>query len=215
MPTDPNLVKLIWIFTAILLPLIPAILLFKLLPLSSADVSGPFHGFQIKLGGAVGAYFILVLVISFGPRPTPPYEVFTVKGQVQDENGEPMAENKIKMNVERSVVYRKNDGSFEMKIVVRPDEMGQMKLPALNVEWEPAHLFGNATVHLNPDDQVFGQKYALKSSPGEIRIADPIKLKKKLPVAPETPYNPPASTPRATALPASLADPTPTPTPTP
>jgi hypothetical protein len=212
--TDPNLLKLIWIFTGILLPLIPAILLFKLLP-SSADVSGPFHGFQIKLGGAVAAYFLLVMVISFGPRPTPRFEVFTVRGQVQDENGDPMMENKIKMNIEpRSVVYRK-DGSFDMEFMVKPNSKGEWELPTLNVDWEPPQLFGNAIVHLDPNKQRFGTNYKIENSGGQITIAEPIKLKKKVPeTLPEAPYNPPKATPKPTALPASLADPTPTPTPT-
>ncbi len=43
-----------------LLPLIPAFLLYKFLP-SKTSVSGPFKGLNLKLTGAFGGYFLLVL----------------------------------------------------------------------------------------------------------------------------------------------------------
>jgi hypothetical protein len=214
-PTDPNLVKLIWIFTAILLPIIPAILLFKFLP-STGSVSGPFHGLEIKLGGAFGGYFLLVLVIYFGPRPTPPYEVWTLKGYIQDEDGTYLPPDKINMNIQpRSVDYL-NDGSFEMDILVKRGQSGQVKFPTFMVDWQPAQLFGNATVHLDSASQLFGKKYNLTVSQGsrEITITEPIKLQKKVQ---EKAYIPPAGpVPQATVLPPSVThDSTPSPSPTP
>jgi len=51
----------IYLLAAILiLPLIPAFLLYKFLP-SRTNVSGPFKGLNIKLTGAFGGYFLLVL----------------------------------------------------------------------------------------------------------------------------------------------------------
>lgn len=44
----------------LLLPLVPAFLLYKFLP-SRTNVSGPFKGLSIKLTGAFGGYFLLVL----------------------------------------------------------------------------------------------------------------------------------------------------------
>jgi hypothetical protein len=44
----------------LLLPLIPAFLLYKFLP-SKTNVSGPFKGLNLKLTGAFGGYFLLVL----------------------------------------------------------------------------------------------------------------------------------------------------------
>ena len=44
----------------LLLPLIPAFLLYKFLP-SRTSVSGPFKGLNLKLTGAFGGYFLLVL----------------------------------------------------------------------------------------------------------------------------------------------------------
>src|ERR1700716_3283566 len=44
----------------LLLPLVPAFLLYKFLP-SKTSVSGPFKGLNLKLTGAFGGYFLLVL----------------------------------------------------------------------------------------------------------------------------------------------------------
>jgi len=51
----------IYVLAAVLLlPLIPAFLLYKFLP-SKTSVSGPFKGLNLKLTGAFGGYFLLVL----------------------------------------------------------------------------------------------------------------------------------------------------------
>ncbi len=51
---------LITLATILLLPLIPAFLLYKFLP-SKTSVIGPFKGLDVKLTGAFGGYFLLVL----------------------------------------------------------------------------------------------------------------------------------------------------------
>ena len=51
----------IYVLAAVLLlPLIPAFLLYKFLP-SKTSVAGPFKGLNLKLTGAFGGYFLLVL----------------------------------------------------------------------------------------------------------------------------------------------------------
>jgi len=215
MPTDQNTVNLIWIFTAILLPVVPALLLYKLLP-STADVSGPFHGMQIKLSGAFAGYFLLVLVILFWPRPKAAYEVWTVKGQIQDQNGTVLPQDKVNLNIQpRSIDYIQDEGTFEMDILVKRGQSGQAKFPTLLVEWQPAQPFGNAPVHLDPSNQLFGKKYKLKIDDKlrEITITEPIVLEKKIP---EAAYAPAEAAPQPTVLPASVTHDAPsTPTPTP
>ncbi|HUC82924.1 MAG TPA: hypothetical protein VMR70_18595 [Flavisolibacter sp.] len=46
----------------LLLPLIPAFLIYKFLPASDTDVSGPYQGLSLKLKGAFAGYFLLVVV---------------------------------------------------------------------------------------------------------------------------------------------------------
>ena len=46
----------------LLLPVIPAYILYKFLPASDTDVSGPYKGMNVKLKGAFAGYFLLVIV---------------------------------------------------------------------------------------------------------------------------------------------------------
>ncbi len=54
--------QLIEIAGIVLIPMIPALILYAVLP-SQATVSGPFKGLNIRLQGAFGGYFLLVLVV--------------------------------------------------------------------------------------------------------------------------------------------------------
>jgi hypothetical protein len=73
----------------ILLPIIPAFILFKALP-ASGSVDGKLQGLEIKLSGAFAGYFAVVLLIVANHTVLMPvqYQVWTVTGQVQDENGQ-------------------------------------------------------------------------------------------------------------------------------
>ena len=57
--SDAYLILLVKTVTT-LLPLVPAYLLFRALP-SQAEISGPFKGMTVKLGGAFAAYFLVFL----------------------------------------------------------------------------------------------------------------------------------------------------------
>jgi hypothetical protein len=51
--------------TILLLPLIPALIIYKFLPVGKpedTDISGPFSGLSLKLKGAFASYFLLVVV---------------------------------------------------------------------------------------------------------------------------------------------------------
>jgi hypothetical protein len=76
----------------VLLPMIPAFLLFKLLP-SRAVVRGPLAGLNVALGGAFAGYVALtVFVATFYAQslkpPTNTYRIWTVRGQLQFPPGE-------------------------------------------------------------------------------------------------------------------------------
>jgi hypothetical protein len=76
----PNAVALLLIT---LLPLVPAWVMFKLLP-SKAAVTGPFKGLKINLSGAFAGYF-LIFVSLLGIRGSfegPTYQTWTVTGQI-------------------------------------------------------------------------------------------------------------------------------------
>src|SRR4051812_38777411 len=46
----------------LLVPVIPAFIIYKFLPASDTDVSGPYQGLSLKLKGAFAGYFLLVIV---------------------------------------------------------------------------------------------------------------------------------------------------------
>jgi hypothetical protein len=73
----------------ILLPIIPAFILFKALP-ATGSVDGKLQGLEIKLSGAFAGYFAVVLLIIMNHAVLMPvqYQAWTVTGQVQDENGQ-------------------------------------------------------------------------------------------------------------------------------
>jgi len=54
-------VDCVYMLLILLLPLLPAFVLFRFLP-SSSDVQGPFKGLTVKLGGAFAGYFLTVLL---------------------------------------------------------------------------------------------------------------------------------------------------------
>jgi hypothetical protein len=75
----------------ILLPIIPAYILFKALP-ATGSVDGKLQGLEIKLGGAFAGYFAVVLLIIINHSVLMPvqFQMWTVTGQVVDENGQPI-----------------------------------------------------------------------------------------------------------------------------
>src|SRR5437588_3261868 len=87
--TTLNLVTLCFI---ILLPVVPAMLLFAVLP-STGELSGPFKGMHIKLGGAFAGYFAVVLLVLGSHSlwaPPPAYQVWELSGRVTDEQKQPL-----------------------------------------------------------------------------------------------------------------------------
>lgn len=76
----------------LILPLIPAYILFKTLP-GGAFVNGPLKGFDINLSGAFAGYFALVLLTFctmplWKPSAKPLQEDWTVTGTVEYDKGD-------------------------------------------------------------------------------------------------------------------------------
>ena len=74
--------NLIILSALVFLPLIPAFLLFKLLP-STAVVKGPLAGMNVDLGGAFGGYVALTVFLAtfYTTKMTAP-ETWTVQGEL-------------------------------------------------------------------------------------------------------------------------------------
>ena len=69
--------------TVVLLPLVPAYILFKFLP-SEAGADGPYSGLSLRLKGAFAAYFVVLLAVMsfFHTLPSNEVELWTIKGKV-------------------------------------------------------------------------------------------------------------------------------------
>jgi hypothetical protein len=106
---------LVYLSCMILLPIVPAFLLFKALR-SAGDVSGPLLGLRIKLGGAFAGYFaVLVLLFVMYHVWHPTYGVWSVHGTVTDDSGRPLPSldvTNFTLIPGNLTVY--DDGSFDM-----------------------------------------------------------------------------------------------------
>lgn len=163
-----------YITAVVLIPLVPAFVLYRFLPQGRTNVKGPFRGLDIKLSGAFAGYFLVVLIVaSFvvflirrKPPPPPPayqYEVYTVTGAIDLQSGEQSAPkldpNQFTLSLlppERTV---RPDGSFSFEIPVRRGQAGQAEFPDLILSYPS---YEQATVHLDvssPYQQTFNVNY--------------------------------------------------------
>jgi hypothetical protein len=189
---------LLYIAAAVLLPLIPAYILYKMLP-AKANVRGPFKGLNIQLTGAFGGYFLLVLVVfafvySRPPRPVvvncPPadpykYEVYKVEGRINVEQQKDIGSITLSLQPpERSVLP---NGAFEFDIPVKPGQTGEATFPSL-VIGHPEYETETLDLRENPP-ATFGQQYqiAYDKAARKIVVKDPVILKKKDTAPPYSP----------------------------
>ncbi|HEU5402667.1 MAG TPA: hypothetical protein VFU86_14995 [Terriglobales bacterium] len=132
----------------ILLPTFPAYLLFKALPLSTAEIKGPFKGFELKLGGAFAGYFALVVLVLYTIPPPPKAEVWQVDGQIVDPRGNPIEPLEASdVSVAPPWVRFYPDGAFRMFFSPVPTLNG-LDYPELVIQ-HTQH--GRVTIPLDPD----------------------------------------------------------------
>ncbi len=190
---------IIYIAAGILLPIIPAYLLYRLLP-ARASVGGPFKGLNIQLSGAFAGYFLLVLVV-FGfiySRPilkvNPPdpyrYEVYRVSGRVSTDNPKDIQALTLSLAPPERTV--KPNGGFEFEIPVKPGQAGEATFPSLIVEHPD---YETETVDLTSTTASGDAKYHLDiDKPARsIKIREPIILIKNDAYSPNQKAQPVAS----------------------
>jgi hypothetical protein len=137
----------------ILLPIIPAFILFKALP-ASGDVSGKLQGLQIKLSGAFAGYFAVVVLILANHKvliPSP-VQVWVVTGDVVDENGRAMNPLDI-ANISispPSLASEQTPGTFTVTSYSCPDSNGGYVYPTLHVNPDPDQYLPVADISLDP-----------------------------------------------------------------
>lgn len=198
--------NLIVVIVSVLVPIIPAYLLYKLLP-STGSVEGPFQGLQIKLGGAFAGYFLVLLVIiAFWKTQNTNYEVWKVSGWTNFEGGDNLDKTKVFILVNPSPTLQ-SDGTFQINVLKQANATGEMDLPTLVVDQPAAEYnYQPAPVHLTQStNSKFPNSYHITipkwwTLTPNISIDEPIVIKKKETVQlPSYTANAPAPKPLAAA----------------
>jgi hypothetical protein len=130
----------IFFLVVVLLPLIPAYLLFRLLP-SQAEVEGPWQGLKVKLTGAFASYFLLVITLIFMAGAPPTYDVWTIQGRLQfrDQPAGTFDENTVRFTVKPPGLTVQPNGRFRFTVFRVPDPSGEPQLPMVIIE-HPGYL---------------------------------------------------------------------------
>jgi hypothetical protein len=171
----------------VLLPVIPAYILYKALP-SGTKVNGPFKGLNIQLTGAFGGYFIVALLTgSFITSYTylkPKYELWTVEGKIQLKEGGFDPEDTIITIKPPDQFLSPKSGRFVIDKVPLGKELGTKK-PSLIIQKEGYKL---SEVTLEKEPPIFEgiPKYKIMYNEKDrnISINSPIILEKKTPPKP-------------------------------
>jgi hypothetical protein len=103
----------------VLLPMVPAIAIFKLFPATEAIGEGPLAGIQWKLGGAFAAYVLVAIFLLLAMKVntnSPEYEVWTVRGRV-NAGEQLISQNLLTIRTQPQDIFFAPDGSFEVKLV--------------------------------------------------------------------------------------------------
>jgi len=123
--------NLVVLAAAVLLPLIPAYILYRFLP-SNTLVNGPFQGLTVSLTGAFGGYFLVMLAV-FGfyhtlpDNSNPGDEVWTIRGKIQN----PVTNlSDLQLSVRPATTQIDEDGTFSLRTLV-PLNNGKPQLPTL------------------------------------------------------------------------------------
>ena len=150
---DPNVLMLLLLCTVILLPIIPAYFLFHALPANNAaEVSGPWQGLNLKLGGAFAGYFIVVLMVFSAYQMVKPhdgFQVWDVSGNITDANGQDVGPISAQdFSASPSWLEPPAGGNFHMYVFTRPgNNNGSVDYPVIYIRHGENQI---ATFSLDP-----------------------------------------------------------------
>jgi hypothetical protein len=139
----------------VLVPLIPAFVLFNTLKSTATTTAQEFYGFKVQLGGAFAGYFALMLLLLyfFKPYLTPPSSrvVYELQGQVVDDqsHGVPVGPGNFALLPEQPMVSTDTNGNFVVYLLVDPTNGTFRNFPKVEVSY---HDFLPANLTLDPND---------------------------------------------------------------
>ncbi len=174
------MIDLVFMISTILVPIVPAYLLFKLLD-SKGTADGKVLGFNVKLGGAFAGYFAVVLLIYLMYNVWhPTYAVYTVHGSLSGDGVHEHFIPSTDLSIYPPGLDSFPDGSFNLKYWARRGDY-----PTLQIQ-HPG--FKPLTVLLNPSK--------FKDDGNGRELLPEIKLERE-----DVPYNPDAKLQQPTNLP--------------
>lgn len=167
----------------ILLPLVPAIAIFKAFPEAKADGEGLFAGIKWKLGGAFGGYVLVSFILLFAMQSfrEAQSEVWTVTGKLVA--GKPISRNVLKVTTQPNDFNVSEDGVFDIKLVGQR-KGDRMRFPKLVFDMSTECL-AVKTVAVDGDAQTFdvlksddnkGLRIKIDKDAKEIVVQTPIEL---------------------------------------
>ncbi|HPQ43802.1 MAG TPA: hypothetical protein PKZ42_06185 [Syntrophales bacterium] len=125
---------IIYVVVTVILPILPAYILYKTLPAGKSIVRGPFKGLNIQLTGAFAGYFLIILTV-FGfieLRVRERCQIWQVTGYVVLEDDLSPIETKAILVSEQPPSGTVNeDGSFKVNILVHHGATGELEWPIL------------------------------------------------------------------------------------
>jgi hypothetical protein len=151
----------------ILLPMIPAIIIFKVFPDARGDGEGALYGLRWKFGGAFAAYVFVALLLLVATRSayqTRDAEVWMVRGTVNAKHI-PNISNILSVRSLPRTLYVESDGSYEFRVIV--DRVAdKLVFPKLVFDLSRACLGVRAV----PLDGSAGTFSAALGSPKDLRV---------------------------------------------
>lgn len=168
---------LIVMTVTILLPLIPAVVLFRFLS-SSADAEGPVHGLRVRLGGPIAAYTVLFLCLLYvRPQADVHFHTWTVSGVLNFDHLPTEDEPNVNDVMIRFVPPRlnvMNEGAFTWEIPVIERD-GTLQFPDLQID---LRNFRGQTIPLGIE-RPYGSTTAIKHDmkTRRITLTEPLVMK--------------------------------------
>lgn len=175
--TESNQALLV-LAAVVILPLLPAFLLFKFLP-SQGDASGPLQGLTIKFGGSFAGYLVVFLSLLYvRPVDALHYHTWTVSGTLAFQHPEAEADPNVNDVFVRIIPPRLtllNQGAFHWEIPVIETSDGRLQFPDLQLDLRE---YRGMTIPLGPDRPYGSAAVALTydEKARRITLAQPIVM---------------------------------------
>jgi hypothetical protein len=128
--------RVLYLAAVLLIPLIPAFLIFKLLPGSSVTASGPLQGLTVNMSGAFAGYVVLLL-IAIAVMPKSSEALYTFEGYLALEADPSIHPSNWIERVDAALIpsslVRHPDGRIQLRFAYDP-ERPAAEQPSLTIQ---------------------------------------------------------------------------------